>query len=177
MGFSSNDLDKSWYTVVEVAKILGVSKRTVLNYKDQGFLEIVKKDTISNKNYIAKNEVLKVLRLKGMLDTTVKDGDKACVIYARVQESEKNKRVVLDEQISVLQSFLIEDGIPRYEVITDVVPDGTGWNLETFKSLVKGDSNVFILADAYDYGTDIQVLEKELSNRGIGLHILSGFTG
>lgn len=124
----SVDLVKNYYKSGEVAKMLGVTTRTVQNYCREGLLS---ETFINERRLIPKDSVIAFLKEKGMYseeDDTRKD-----VIYARVSTHKQKNRGDLERQISVITRFAAMQNPRNLEIISDV---GSGLN-DNRKGIVK----------------------------------------
>ena len=61
-----SELIKDWYTFKEVAELAKVTSRTILNYERRG-LVVTRLDEVSNRKYVSREEVKKLLAAKGVL--------------------------------------------------------------------------------------------------------------
>ena len=63
---NKEDLNKGWYKPGEIAKMLGVTPRTILRYNDSGEITM-KFDEEHNRWYMSKDDLILLLRNKKML--------------------------------------------------------------------------------------------------------------
>ena len=90
-----SDLRKQSYKVNEVARILGVSTKTIRNYDEKGILKANR--TVGNHRVILRDELIRYLDEKGMiLDDTVKE--RRDIVYARVSSHDQKQHGDLDRQ-------------------------------------------------------------------------------
>ncbi len=102
-----SDFHKSAYRVNEVAKMLGVTTKTIRNYDKEGKLRTIRSE--GNHRMILKEDIIALLQSKGLImDET--NAQKRDVIYARVSSYEQKKNGDLDKQVL----FLIES-IPNLQ--------------------------------------------------------------
>ena len=96
-----SDLRKQSYKVNEVAKILGVTTKTIRNYDERGLLKAER--TVGNHRVILRDEIIRFLAEKGMiLDDTLKE--RHDIVYARVSSHDQKNHGDLDRQAL----FLVE---------------------------------------------------------------------
>lgn len=119
-----SDLVKERYKPGEIGKMLGVSARTVLNYRDGGLFSMWK-DEETNRWYASKEEVCKLLNSKGFLYDDTVNSSKFSIVYARVSSNDQKLKGDLERQIGYLISNLQDKGVNLYEVYSDV---GSGLN-------------------------------------------------
>ena len=99
--FKVSDFDKQVYKTGDVAKILGVTNKTIQNYVNEGKLKVGRNP--GNRRVIVRDDLLQFLEEKGLLyDDTQKD--KVDVIYARVSSHDQKNHGDLDRQAL----FLVE---------------------------------------------------------------------
>ena len=118
--YKVSDFKKNSYRVNEVAKILGVTTKTIRNYDDEGKIKTCR--TEGNHRIIMKEDLIAFLDNKGLIvdDTTDQKRD---ILYARVSSHDQKKNGDLDRQVL----FLLEN-IPNLMnplVLKDV---GSGLN-------------------------------------------------
>jgi predicted site-specific integrase-resolvase len=99
--YRRNQFQKDLYKTGEVAKILGVTPQTVINYDKAGKLPI--KRTSTNRRVIYKEDLFTYLDNVGLLEH--ENTDKVDVIYARVSSQDQKQHGDLDRQAL----FLIEN--------------------------------------------------------------------
>ena len=110
-----SELTKDYYKSGEVAKMLGVSTRTVQNYAMRGYFEEMKQN---NRRYISKDNVIALLRDRNLLDEN--ERGRKDVIYARVDTDEQIKNGEMAKQLSYLKDFVILKNPKSLEIVTDV---------------------------------------------------------
>ena len=100
MSFKKGDFTKNHYRPGEVAKLLGVTARTVTNYADAGKLTVERGET--GQRIVQKSELLRYLGSRGLLanEDTRKDA-----VYARVSTHKQAERGDLDRQITDILAF------------------------------------------------------------------------
>lgn len=123
-----DELTKENYKSGEVAKLIGVTTRTVQNYCMRGKLEEV---IVNGKRLIPRDSVIKFLREMGVLNETPKN--RKDIIYARVSTYKQKERGDLDRQIKNVESYLVYQNPRNVKVIQDV---GSGLN-DNRKGLVR----------------------------------------
>ena len=96
-----SDFKKQSYKVNEVAKILNVTTKTIRNYDAQGILKA--KRTVGNHRTISRDELLRFLKDKGLLEDDTAAGRRD-IIYARVSSHDQKNHGDLDRQAL----FLVE---------------------------------------------------------------------
>jgi putative resolvase len=119
-----SELKKEWYRPGEIAKMLGVSSRTILNYRENGLFEM-RLDESNNRRYASKEELIKLLKYKGVFYSDVVNDGRKVAIYARVSSYDQKKNGDLDRQIIKLEKHIKNSGIHNYELFSDV---GSGLN-------------------------------------------------
>lgn len=115
-----SELTKNYYHSGEVAKMIGMSQKTIQNYCNKGIIQFTSIN--STNRLIAKSEVIKFLKSKDLL---IIDNNKKDVIYARVSTHKQKSRGDLDRQISTIEKYVIYQNPKDLTVITDV---GSGLN-------------------------------------------------
>ena len=115
-----SDLNKSAYRVNEVAKMLGVTTKTIRNYDKEGKLKTIRSE--GNHRMILREDMIVLLQKKGLL-VEESDYQKRDVIYARVSSHEQKKSGDLDRQVL----FLIES-IPNLQNPLILKEVGSGLN-------------------------------------------------
>lgn len=124
-----SQLNKDFYHSGELAKMIGMSTKTIQNYCNQGKIEFIQIN--STNRMIPRSEVIKFLKLK---DVLIDDGNsKKDIIYARVSTNKQKSRGDLDRQVSSIEKYVIYHNPNNLEVITDV---GSGLN-DKRKGMVK----------------------------------------
>lgn len=99
--YQRNQFNKDLYKTGEVAKILGVTSQTVINYDKDGKLPV--KRTSTNRRVIYREDLLNYLDSIGLLES--EKMDKVDVIYTRVSSQDQKQHGDLDRQAL----FLIEN--------------------------------------------------------------------
>ncbi len=100
--FKVSEFTKKYYRTGEVAKILGVTTRTIQNYDYQGRLKICR--TEGNRRCIMKEDLIDYLQKRNLIIDDV-TGNRCDVIYARVSSHDQKSHGDLDRQAL----FLIEN--------------------------------------------------------------------
>lgn len=122
------DLTKDYYKSGEVAKMIGVSTRTVQNYCINGLLSEI---FVNKRRLIPKDSLIAFLKNKQLYVET-KDNRKD-IIYARVSTHKQKKRGDLERQIQNIARFAITQNPKNLEIISEV---GSGLD-DTRKGLTK----------------------------------------
>lgn len=121
-----SQLTKDTYKPKDIAGFLGVTTRTLQNW-DKDNKICFQRDSVSNRRFMSKDDVIKLLDDNGLLfdDTSNKKRD---VIYARVSSHDQKTHGDLDRQIQ----FLIDsnDDLQNLLVLSEV---GSGLNDERKK--------------------------------------------
>lgn len=100
--FKTSDFNKQVYKTGEVAKILGVTPKTVQNYDHEGKLRFYRSG--GNRRLITRDELLRFLEERGLLyDDSIQQ--QVDVVYARVSSHEQKTKGDLDRQAL----FLVEN--------------------------------------------------------------------
>ena len=111
-----SQLNKQFYHTGELAKMIGMSTRTIQNYCNQNKIQFVQ--TSATNRLIPRSEVVRFLKSK---DLIIDDADtKKDIIYARVSTNKQKTRGDLDRQISMIEKYVIYQNPSNLEVITDV---------------------------------------------------------
>lgn len=97
--YQISDFAKSAYRVNEVAKMLGVTTKTIRNYDKDGKLKTIR--TEGNHRMILREDIIALLQSKGLIIDD-KKYQKRDVIYARVSSHEQKKNGDLDRQVIYL---------------------------------------------------------------------------
>lgn len=118
--YQISDFDKSAYRVNEVAKMLGVTTKTIRNYDKEGKLKTIR--TEGNHRMILREDIIVFLQRKGLIMDETKY-QKRDVIYARVSSHEQKKNGDLDRQVL----YLIEH-IPNLQNPLVLKEVGSGLN-------------------------------------------------
>lgn len=111
----------------EVAKKLGITKRTLYNWKQQGKITFIKKGSL---NYISFDEYCDLAHIK-------QEKEDKIVIYCRVSSSENKSN--LDSQAERLKQYCMAKGYKIHNIIKEV---GSGINdnrPKLINLLTKGD--------------------------------------
>lgn len=116
-----SQLTKDTYKPKDIAQFLGVTTRTLQNWDKDDKIHF-QRDTVSNRRFMSKDDVIKLLDDNGLLfdDTIDKKRD---IIYARVSSHEQKAHCDLDRQVQ----FLIDrnDDLQNVLVLSEV---GSGLN-------------------------------------------------
>ena len=117
----TSQLTKDTYKPKDIAQFLGVTTRTLQNWDKDDKIHF-QRDTISNRRFMLKDDVIKLLDDNGLLfdDTIDKKRD---IIYARVSSHDQKAHGDLDTQVQ----FLIDsnDDLQNVLVLSEV---GSGLN-------------------------------------------------
>lgn len=123
-----SELNKEYYHSGEVAKMLGISARTIHNYCIAGKLDSFYTSKVNR--MITKESVIRLLKEKGLL---LEEENRKDVIYARVSTHKQSNRGDLDRQIESIEKFVLYQNPKNLEVIKDI---GSGLN-DNRKGLLK----------------------------------------
>ena len=115
-----SELTKANYHSGDVAKMIGVSQKTIQNYCNRGDIQFTQIN--STNRLISKSEVIRFLQSKYLL---IMDNDKKDVIYVRVSTHKQKNRGDLDRQINTIEKYVIYNNPKDLTVIKDV---GSGLN-------------------------------------------------
>ncbi len=99
--YLASDFKKQSYKVNEVAKILNVTTKTIRNYDAQNILKAER--TVGNHRTISRNELLRFLKEKGLLEDNTVAGRRD-IVYVRVSSHDQKNHGDLDRQAL----FLVE---------------------------------------------------------------------
>ena len=112
----TSQLTKDTYKPKDIAQFLGVTTRTLQNWDKDDKIHF-QRDTISNRRFMSKEDVIKLLDDNGLLfdDTIDKKRD---IIYARVSSHDQKAHGDLDRQVQ----FLIDcnDDLQNVLVLSEV---------------------------------------------------------
>lgn len=128
--YKVSDFKKASYRVNEVAKILGVTTKTIRNYDEEGKIKTCR--TEGNHRLIMKEDLIAFLDKKGLIiDDTI--NQKRDIIYARVSSHAQKKNGDLDRQVL----FLVEN-IPNlmHPLILKDVGSGLNEKRTNFQKLL-----------------------------------------
>ena len=92
--YKPSDFTKSSYKTGEVAEILNVTNKTIINYDKQGKLKVCRSET--NRRVVLRDDLLQYLDSLGLLEK--EETSKVDVIYARVSSNEQKTKGDLDRQ-------------------------------------------------------------------------------
>ena len=181
MAYKMSGFTKEFYQPQEVARMLGVTSRTIANYCAGGLIQ--EERTEGNRRRIPRDGLLKYLESKGLL---IIDKDKRRdVVYARVSTHAQSTRGDLDRQVQEVLAFAALHSPIEIEVIKEV-GSGLDDNRKQFKSLLKAVlskevSRIFINCEdrltrfGFKYielvcahaGTEIVVVSSEAKDKGV----------
>lgn len=122
MFYKSQILKQQTYKTGQVAKLMGVSIQTVINYCEAGFIPYGR--TAKNYRVIEAHDLADYLEDKGLLVDDLKQ-DRQDVIYARVSTHKQAQRGDLDRQIEAVKLFAINHNVQNLCVKSDI---GSGLN-------------------------------------------------
>ncbi len=108
-------LTKDYYKSGEVAKMIGVSTRTVQNYCINGLLSEI---FVNKRRLIPKDSLIAFLKNKQLYVET-KDNRKD-IIYARVSTHKQKNRGDLERQIQNIARFAMTQNPKDLEIISEV---------------------------------------------------------
>lgn len=146
MFYKSQILKQKTYKTGQVAKLMGVSIQTVINYCEAGFIPYGR--TAKNYRVIEAHDLADYLEDKGLLVDDLKQ-DRQDVIYARVSTHKQAQRGDLDRQIEAVKLFAINHNVQNLCVKSDI---GSGLNdnrkqLHALLKMVEADqvNRIFVL--------------------------------
>ena len=146
MFYKSQILKQQTYKTGQVAKLMGVSIQTVINYCEAGFIPYGR--TAKNYRVIEAHDLADYLEDKGLLMDDLKR-DRQDVIYARVSTHKQAQQGDLDRQIEAVKLFAITHNVQNLCVKSDI---GSGLNdnrkqLNKLLSMVEAEqvNRIFIL--------------------------------
>ena len=132
MAYKKSSFTKEFYQPQEVARLLGVTSRTIANYCGRGLIE--EERTAGGRRRISRDSLVNYLEHKGML---VVDNDKRRdVVYTRVSTNAQSNRGDLDRQVQEVLAFAAQHNPVDIEVIKEV-GSGLNDNRKQFNSLLK----------------------------------------
>lgn len=121
MVIRESELLKESYKPGEVAKMLGVTTRTVQNYCIKG--DLGEQILGSGRRVIPKTSLIRYLKNQGMI--LIDGNDRKDIIYARVSTNKQKERGDLGRQIDKITEYVITKNPKNLEVHSDV---GSGLN-------------------------------------------------
>ena len=130
MKINIQELNKEFYKSGEIAKLIGVSTRTIQNYCLNGK---IKENLINNRRQIKREAVIDFLKSQNLLDENIKY--RKDIIYARVSTHKQNNRGDLERQIQYIKDYVIFQNPYNLEIITDI-GSGLSDNRKDRKSVV-----------------------------------------
>jgi putative resolvase len=144
MAYKKSDFTKEYYQPQEVARLLGVTSRTIANYCAGGHIE--EERTEGGRRRIPRGSLLEYLEHKGLL--IIDNEKRRDVVYARVSTHAQATRGDLDRQVQEVLAFAAQHNPVDIEVIREV-GSGLNDNRKQFNSLLnailnKEVSRVFI---------------------------------
>lgn len=128
MKINIQELNKEFYKSGEIAKLIGVSTRTIQNYCLNGK---IKENLINNRRQIKREAVIDFLKSQNLLDENIKY--RKDIIYARVSTHKQNNKGDLERQIQYIKDYVIFQNPYNLEIITDI---GSGLS-DNRKGLIK----------------------------------------
>ena len=102
MKINIQELNKEFYKSGEIAKLIGVSTRTIQNYCLNGK---IKENLINNRRQIKREAVIDFLKSQNLLDENIKY--RKDIIYARVSTHKQNNRGDLERQIQYIKDYVL----------------------------------------------------------------------
>lgn len=109
-------LTKNLYKTGEVAKMVGLTNRTIAKYCDS---QVIKNVSYNNtQRMIPKESVIEFLKARGLYLEL--NDDKKDIIYARVSTNKQKTSGDLDRQIQSIKDFVIINNPQNLEVISEV---------------------------------------------------------
>lgn len=194
-----SELNKKSYKTGEVAKLLGISPKTVYKYGKEGRIPF--RLTETGRRAYAKEDVIEILEREGLLYDDSKD-ERRDVIYARVSSNEQKQKGDLDrqalriiEEIQDLKNPLILKEVGSglndkrkklLELIRMIERDEvnrifitykdrlTRFGFEYLKEIVKAHKSEIIIIEKEDERTD-KAIEEELVEDMMSL--IASFSG
>lgn len=169
----TSQLTKDTYKPKDIAQFLGVTTRTLQNWDNEGKIHF-KRDSVSNRRFMSKDDVIKLLEVNGLLfdDTIDKKRD---IIYARVSSHDQKAHSDLDRQVQ----FLIDsiDDLQNVLVLSEV---GSGLNgkrkkLQQLLRMVMNNevNRVFITDQDRLAGCGFNYLETVFNLKGVEIIIIN----
>ena len=169
----TSQLTKDTYKPKDIAKLLGVTTRTLQNWDKDNKIHF-KRDNVSNRRFMLKNDVITLLNNNGLLydDTIDKKRD---VIYVRVSSYDKEVHGDLDRQVQ----FLINsnDDLQNVLVLSEVGSDldDKRKKLQQLIKMVMNDevNRVFITSQDRLAGCGFNYLETIFNLRGVEIVVIN----
>ena len=131
MSYKKSDFTKNHYRPGEVAKILGVTARTITNYADAGKLAVERGE--AGQRVISRTELIRYLDSRGLV--TSDDGRKDAV-YARVSTHKQAERGDLDRQVNDILAYAALKN-PHELIVLKEVGSGLNDNRKQLSKLLK----------------------------------------
>lgn len=100
--YKDSELIKTIYKPNEIAKMLGVTTRTLQNWDKSGKIKF-NRNSQSDRRYLTRQQLIQVLDKQGLYFNDA-DHSKKDIIYARVSSNEQKSKGDLDRQIQFLIS-------------------------------------------------------------------------
>lgn len=127
---AKSSLIKELYKPIEIARMLGVTTRSVQRYCNDGLLDV--SWTPTGRRTITRDSLFRLLDSKGLLYDDVQNSKKD-VIYARVSTAKQKDHGDLDRQVQNVINFAVHHNVKNLTVLTEV---GSGLN-DNRKQLLK----------------------------------------
>ena len=115
-------LQKEWYKPGEIAKMIGVAPRTILNYNEKGVIHM-RLDEETNRWYLSRDNLIQLLDKRDLLIRH--NPVRKVAIYSRVSSHDQKKHGDLQRQVEYLEDYCKRLGIYDYRIFEDV---GSGLN-------------------------------------------------
>ena len=169
----TSQLTKDTYKPKDIAQFLGVTTRTLQNWDKANKIHF-QRDTVSNRRFMSKNDVITLLNDNGLLfdDTLDKKRD---VIYARVSSHEQKEHGDLDKQVQ----FLIDsnDDLKNVLVLSEVGSklDDKREKIQQLLKMVMNDevNRVFITNQDRLTGCGFNYLENIFNFKGVKIIVIN----
>ncbi len=116
MAYKREQFKKDTYKSGEVAKLLGVTTKTIGNYDKNGLLKCYR--TSTNKRQVRREDLLSYLEENNLLDSST--DTRKDVVYARVETKKENARGDLQKQVESILTYVALQKPENLEVKVEV---------------------------------------------------------
>lgn len=168
--YRPEDIKKEVYKTGEVAKLLNVTPRTIMNYDKEGKLKCSRSET--NRRIVFREDLLEYLEKQKLLET---ERGKKDVIYVRVETKEEEEKYELERQL--LRVIDKAKGIKKKPKVIKEVGSGTDEKrpelLNLLEKVMRGEvRRVYVekreILTKYGY----TYLEKLCESKGVKIEVI-----
>jgi excisionase family DNA binding protein len=129
--YRESDLTKAYYSTGEVAKLLGLTSKTIINYDKAGKLPFERGET--DRRRLSKSNLMKYLEKRGLL---LAEAAKKDAVYARVSTTRQKERGDLSRQVQTVLAYAATQR-PNELLIYEEVGGGLNENRRELQKLLK----------------------------------------